>query len=63
MFLVLISSEIFMLELDLSLKEKEKNCQMKTIHFKDTFSFNYNFICYNLKTSIKTIFVKKNYLI
>ena len=29
--------------------------------FQDTFSFNYDFIFYNCKTSLAIIFIKKNY--
>ena len=35
---------------------------LQRIKFSDTFSFNYNFTIYNFKTSLKKIFIKKNYL-
>ena len=34
----------------------------QNLFFKDTFSFNHNFMFYNFKSSFKYIFIKKNYL-
>ena len=37
-------------------------CMQRIDFWKDTFSFNYNFIFYDFKTSLKNTFIRKNYL-
>ena len=55
----------------IQLKEKETNMQnddyllcfgAENYFFKDTFSFNSNLNFYNFQTSLKNIFIKKNFL-